>query len=71
MSACEDKCAYGMCSDEGRVAEPYGCGGCCGCLGGCQVTYEEEEAERFAREHIEDDLDAILLELRDAGDSLE
>jgi hypothetical protein len=32
---------------------------------------EEEQAEQFAASHLEDDLDAILLELRDAGDSLE
>lgn len=39
MSApeCETKCAYGEC---GAPRTMLGCGGCCGCLGGCQVEYE-------------------------------
>lgn len=32
-------CAYGMCNGSGA----YGCGGCCGCLGGCLVAYENEQ----------------------------
>jgi hypothetical protein len=33
---CTERCLYGICHGS-----PWpGCGGCCGCLGGCQVEYE-------------------------------
>lgn len=37
---CRDRCEYGACGDPGIYAGPYGCGGCCRCLGGCRVDYE-------------------------------
>lgn len=40
---CRTRCAYGTCRDAGRNGGPYGCGGCCGCLGGCQVAYESTQ----------------------------
>lgn len=67
MSACKDKCEYGTCG----FGNPEPCGGCCGCMGGCFVEYEEQMADQFAREHENDALEMILLEIRDAGDSLE
>lgn len=36
-------CAYGTCG--GSM-----CGGCCGCLGGCQVEYETADAEAARKE---------------------
>lgn len=38
---CRDRCAYGTCGGP-SMGDPYGCGGCCGCLGGCPV----EDVER-------------------------
>lgn len=35
---CPGDCLYGTCSAPGST---YGCGGCCWCLGGCQVEYEQ------------------------------
>lgn len=38
MSGCaEGPCEYGTCGGA-----PEWCGGCCGCLGGCIVAWEEE-----------------------------
>ena len=37
---CAERCAYGACGDPGKYRGPYGCGGCCDCLGGCQAAYE-------------------------------
>lgn len=42
---CAERCAYGTCMAARTM---YGCGGCCGCLGGCQVAYENEGASQFA-----------------------
>jgi hypothetical protein len=39
--ACAGPCAYGTCRAPGTM---LGCGGCCGCLGGCAVEYEESLA---------------------------
>lgn len=33
-------CAYGSCNAP-RTTQ--GCGGCCGCLGGCQVAWERTQ----------------------------
>lgn len=37
---CEGWCQYGDC--DGRQ-----CGGCCGCLGGCQVAWENQQIAPF------------------------
>lgn len=42
--ACAKECAYGTCNAPGST---LGCGGCCGCLGGCQVAYEESLPQPF------------------------
>lgn len=34
---CQTGCAYGVCRQPRTM---QGCGGCCECLGGCQVAYE-------------------------------
>lgn len=44
LEYCKTGCEYGACGDPGIYAGPYGCGGCCRCLGGCQVQYELEHA---------------------------
>lgn len=36
LDYCAKACAYGTC---GGYPSP-GCGGCCGCMGGCQVEHE-------------------------------
>lgn len=33
---CLEQCEYGSCGRSGY----QGCGGCCSCLGGCQIAYE-------------------------------
>lgn len=35
---CDAGCQYGTCHLS--MGDPYGCGGCCDCLRGCQVEYE-------------------------------
>lgn len=37
---CKTECQAGTCRQTS-----YGCGGCCGCLGGCELGYEEQLAE--------------------------
>lgn len=39
---CAHECADGTCADPGKTPQ---CGGCCDCLGGCQLGYEEQRAE--------------------------
>ena len=39
---CAERCVYGTCRKT--MADPYGCGGCCACLGGCQIAHERESA---------------------------
>lgn len=41
---CPGRCAYGACGDPGISRGPYGCGGCCLCMGGCRLEYEVEQA---------------------------
>jgi hypothetical protein len=41
---CPGRCEYGACGDPGIYSGPYGCGGCCRCLGGCHLEYEVEQA---------------------------
>jgi hypothetical protein len=41
---CPTVCAYGECS---APRSTQGCGGCCGCLGGCQVEWEESQPRVF------------------------
>lgn len=42
---CPGRCEYGACGDPGQAsAGPYGCGGCCHCLGGCHLEYDVEQA---------------------------
>ena len=40
---CKDVCDEGVCSKS--MSDPYGCGSCCGCLGGCVRGYEEQMVE--------------------------
>lgn len=40
---CKDDCDEGTCTKS--MSDPYGCGSCCGCLGGCVRGYEEQLAE--------------------------
>jgi hypothetical protein len=40
---CKTACAYGTCGGP-SWGDPYGCGGCCYCMGGCRVEYELEQA---------------------------
>lgn len=40
---CKDACDEGTCTSS--LGEPYGCGSCCGCLGGCVRGYEEQMVE--------------------------
>ena len=47
--ACKGTCAYGTCGGG-----PTPCGGCCGCLGGCTVQYENT----FPASRPDYDLDA-------------
>ncbi len=39
---CAHECADGTCADPGKIPQ---CGGCCDCLGGCNLGYEEQRAE--------------------------
>lgn len=39
---CPSECAYGACAPS--WSDPYGCGGCCRCLGGCHLEYDVEQA---------------------------
>lgn len=42
---CPGLCAYGACGEGGRSFDaPYGCGGCCRCLGGCHLEWDVEQA---------------------------
>ena len=42
---CPGVCAYGSCTDPGQhFPAPYGCGGCCRCMGGCRLEWEVEQA---------------------------
>ncbi len=67
--SCQETCHYGMCDGQ-TLAHQDECGDCCGCLGGCLLDWEESQAEAYALS-ADDDIDALLLEIRDAGDSLE
>lgn len=40
LNPCGQSCAYGTCNAPRTY---YGCGGCCHCLGGCQVEYENQQ----------------------------
>ena len=41
---CPKRCEYGACGDPGEPSPgPYGCGGCCRCMGGCRLEYEVEQ----------------------------
>lgn len=44
LNPCVKQCAYGECSAPGSYR---GCGGCCGCLHGCQVEYENQQIAPF------------------------
>lgn len=44
---CPGACHYGTCTKT--WSDPYGCGGCCSCLGGCQATYEDKQVRRHYR----------------------
>jgi hypothetical protein len=68
MSAgCKTACAYGACGEGGRTAGPYGCGGCCRCLGGCQVEYESREADPDDRRELDESADPITAWLATPG----
>jgi hypothetical protein len=45
---CDPICLYGECTLN--MSDPYGCGGCCGCRGGCQVDYENWQTAPFTWE---------------------
>lgn len=47
---CETTCQAGECRHPRTVD---GCGGCCGCLGGCVLGFEEQEAEEQSAAHTE------------------
>jgi MinD superfamily P-loop ATPase len=38
---CQQACVYGTCRKT--MDDPYGCGGCCSCLGNCMVAWELEQ----------------------------
>lgn len=38
--ACKDECQQGTCVKT--WGDPYGCGGCCACTGGCYVGAMEQ-----------------------------
>lgn len=40
---CPGECDYGACTGPGW-SDPYGCGGCCRCMGGCRLEWEVEQA---------------------------
>lgn len=41
---CPGLCEYGACGEpNGPSRGAYGCGGCCRCMGGCQLEYEVEQ----------------------------
>lgn len=40
---CKDECQQGTCRPS--WGDPYGCGGCCGCLGGCYAGWSEQMEE--------------------------
>ena len=58
--SCKGRCPYGSCGGG-----PEACGGCCSCMGGCEMANPEPE---FFGEPL--DLDAIRREERDALDSM-
>lgn len=41
---CVTTCAYGVCTKS--MNDPYGCGGCCACLGPCVVAWEDDQSLR-------------------------
>lgn len=41
---CKNECDESTCTSS--LGEPYGCGSCCGCLGGCVRGYEEQMVEQ-------------------------
>lgn len=45
LNPCAERCAYGACTPN--LSDPYGCGGCCSCLGGCQVEHENRQIAPF------------------------
>lgn len=38
-TGCPGRCLVGECRRSS--GDPYGCGGCCSCLGGCFALYEQ------------------------------
>lgn len=42
---CKAECVYGTCRKT--MSDPYGCGGCCACLGGCHAEYEKTYAAPY------------------------
>lgn len=56
---CAHECADGTCADPGKTPQ---CGGCCDCLGGCQLGYEEQRAEATANGPSRDDIGAEVAE---------
>ena len=49
---CPGLCEYGACGDPGGPSRgPYGCGGCCRCMGGCQLEWEVEQAYIPEKQH--------------------
>lgn len=45
LNPCAERCAYGACTPN--MSDPCGCGGCCGCLGGCEVEHDNQQIAPF------------------------
>lgn len=46
-----EECAT-ECQDDCGVVVPFGCGGCCGCLGGCRLGWEEQVDDEQRRRDL-------------------
>lgn len=45
--ACKDECQEGTCSHGGLYTNA--CGGCCGCLGGCVLGWNEQQESSYVK----------------------